>query len=51
MIGVLLAWIMLGERIGTIALVGGAAVLAGVALTSKRPPIRGGSPPPAGGRR
>jgi len=49
-VGVLLAWLMLGERIGGLALVGGAAVLTGVALTSRRPPTRGGSPPPAGGR-
>jgi len=49
-VGVLLAWVMLGERIGGLALVGGAAVLTGVALTSRRPPARGGLPPPAGGR-
>jgi len=35
-IGVLLAWIMLGERIGLSGALGGAAVLAGVALTSQR---------------
>jgi len=35
-IGVLLAWIMLGERIGLSGALGGAAVLAGVALTSRR---------------
>ncbi len=35
-VGVLLAWIMLGERIGGLALVGGAAILTGVALTSRR---------------
>jgi len=49
-VGVLLAWIMLGEKIGATALVGGTAVLTGVALTSRRPPTRGGLPPPAGGR-
>jgi drug/metabolite transporter (DMT)-like permease len=35
-IGVLLAWVMLGERIGLSGALGGAAVLAGVALTSQR---------------
>jgi drug/metabolite transporter (DMT)-like permease len=36
LIGVLLAWVMLGERIGVSGAVGGAAVLAGVALTTQR---------------
>jgi drug/metabolite transporter (DMT)-like permease len=35
-IGVLLAWIMLGERIGLTSVLGGAAVLGGVALTTRR---------------
>jgi drug/metabolite transporter (DMT)-like permease len=35
-IGVLLAWVMLGERIGLSGVLGGAAVLAGVALTTKQ---------------
>jgi len=35
-IGVLLAWVMLGERIGLSGVLGGAAVLAGVALTTQR---------------
>ena len=34
-VGVLLAWALLGERIGAAELVGGAAVLAGVALTTQ----------------
>jgi drug/metabolite transporter (DMT)-like permease len=36
-VGVLLAWAMLGERIGVSGLLGGAAVLGGVALTTRRP--------------
>jgi drug/metabolite transporter (DMT)-like permease len=40
-VGVLLAWIMLGERIGLTSVLGGAAVLGGVALTTRRaPPAR-----------
>jgi len=35
-VGVLLAWAMLGERIGATGLLGGAAVLGGVALTTRR---------------
>ena len=35
-IGVLLAWVMLGERIGLSGVLGGAAVLTGVALTTKQ---------------
>ncbi len=37
-IGVLLAWIMLGERVGLTSVLGGAAVLGGVALTTRRGP-------------
>ena len=37
-VGVLLAWAMLGERITLSSLLGGAAVLTGVALTSRRAP-------------
>ena len=37
-VGVLLAWAMLGERIGASGLLGGAAVLGGVALTTRRVP-------------
>jgi drug/metabolite transporter (DMT)-like permease len=40
-VGVLLAWAMLGERVGAVQLLGGAAVLAGVALTTRQPPARG----------
>jgi drug/metabolite transporter (DMT)-like permease len=39
-IGVLLAWIMLGERVGITGVLGGAAVLGGVALTTRRGPAR-----------
>ena len=42
-VGVLLAWAMLGERIGLTGILGGAAVLAGVAFTTRResePPSR-----------
>ncbi len=35
-VGVFLAWIMLGERVQVAELMGGAAVLAGVALTTRR---------------
>ena len=38
LVGVLLAWLMLGERIGTSGLLGGAAVLTGVALTTRHAP-------------
>ena len=37
-VGILLAWAMLGERIGLSGVLGGAAVLAGVALTTRRAP-------------
>jgi drug/metabolite transporter (DMT)-like permease len=38
---VLLAWIMLGEIMGAAELVGGAAVLTGVALTTRSPGAAG----------
>jgi drug/metabolite transporter (DMT)-like permease len=41
-VGVFLAWIMLGERVQAAELVGGAAVLAGVALTTRQAPVEGG---------
>ena len=47
-VGVLLAWAMLGERITLSGLLGGAAVLLGVALTSRRAPAGKASSPPAG---
>jgi drug/metabolite transporter (DMT)-like permease len=37
-IGVLLAWALLGERIGISGILGGVAVLAGMALTTRRVP-------------
>lgn len=43
-VGVLLAWAMLGERVTLSGLLGGAAVLIGVGLTSRRGPA--GAPPP-----
>jgi drug/metabolite transporter (DMT)-like permease len=45
-VGVLLAWVLLGERITLSGLVGGGAILLGVALTSRRAPAEA-SPPPA----
>jgi drug/metabolite transporter (DMT)-like permease len=50
-VGVLLAWAMLGERITASGLLGGAAVLLGVALTSRRAPAGKASSPPAGAPR
>jgi len=50
-VGVLLAWAMLGERITVSGLLGGAAVLLGVALTSRRAPAGVSSSPPAGASR
>jgi drug/metabolite transporter (DMT)-like permease len=50
-VGVLLAWVMLGERITASGLLGGAAVLLGVALTSRRAPAGKASSPPAGAPR
>jgi drug/metabolite transporter (DMT)-like permease len=50
-VGVLLAWAMLGERITASAVLGGAAVLAGVALTTRRAPAGREPPPPAGASR
>jgi drug/metabolite transporter (DMT)-like permease len=50
-VGVLLAWAMLGERITLSGLLGGAAVLLGVALTSRRVPAGKASSPPAGAPR
>ena len=41
-VGILLAWLMLGERIGTATLLGGAAVLMGVALTTRPVPSEPG---------
>ncbi len=45
--GVLLAWLMLRERIEPTELIGGAAILAGVALTTRRGRAGGATPPPA----
>jgi len=50
-VGVLLAWAMLGERITASGLLGGAAVLLGVALMSRRAPAGKASSPPAGAPR
>jgi len=44
-VGVLLAWAMLGEAIGWPEMVGGAAVLLGVGLTTRQP-AAGGAPAP-----
>ena len=49
--GVLLAWAMLGERITVSGVLGGAAVLVGVALTTRRAPAGRVPPPPAGASR
>jgi drug/metabolite transporter (DMT)-like permease len=51
LVGVLLAWAMLGERIAASGILGGAAVLTGVALTTRRAPAGRESPPPAGALR
>ncbi len=40
-VGLGLAWVILGEKIGVPELLGGAAVLAGVALTARQPPAAG----------
>jgi drug/metabolite transporter (DMT)-like permease len=47
-VGLVLAWLLLGERIGVPELVGGAAVLTGVALTTHPPPAGSEVAPPAG---
>jgi drug/metabolite transporter (DMT)-like permease len=49
-VGVLLAWAMLGETIEPAELIGGVAVLAGVALTTRQPAAGSGTPPAAGRR-
>jgi len=45
-VGVLLAWVMLGERIDAAELLGGVAVLAGVALTTRSTAGEGDETPP-----
>jgi drug/metabolite transporter (DMT)-like permease len=50
-VGVLLAWAILGERITASGVLGGAAVLTGVALTTRRTPAGREPPPPTGARR
>jgi drug/metabolite transporter (DMT)-like permease len=50
-VGVLLAWALLGERITLSGLGGGACVLLGVALTSRKAPAGQASSPPAGAAR
>jgi drug/metabolite transporter (DMT)-like permease len=47
-VGVLLAWLMLGESVRTPEIGGGIAVLAGVALTTRRTPAERGAASPAG---
>ena len=49
-VGVLLAWAMLGEAIGWPVLVGGAAVLWGVGLTTRQPAAGSASPPGRSGQ-
>ena len=46
-VGVLLTGLMLGERIGAAELAGGAAVLGGVALTTRSLQTDGNGRPPA----
>jgi drug/metabolite transporter (DMT)-like permease len=46
-VGVLLAWALLGERVGAAELAGGAAVLGGVALTTQPGQSREGQRPPS----
>lgn len=46
-VGVALAWLMLGERIGWPTVAGGALILTGVALTTRPDAAGGGAPPPA----
>jgi drug/metabolite transporter (DMT)-like permease len=43
-VGILLAWLLLGERIGGATVSGGAAVLAGVALTTRPTAVRRAPP-------
>ncbi len=51
MVGVLLAWAMLGETIEWPEVAGGAAVLLGVALTTRQPAAGSGAAPDRPGRR
>jgi drug/metabolite transporter (DMT)-like permease len=50
-VGVILAWLMLGERVEVAELIGGGAVLAGVALTTRPAKVEGTEPPSAGAAR
>lgn len=49
-VGVLLAYVMLGERIGLVEVLGGGAVLAGVGFVTRPGAAGGGSPPPTAPR-
>jgi drug/metabolite transporter (DMT)-like permease len=50
-VGVLLAWAMLGEQVPVSGVLGEAPVLAGIALTTRRAPAGRESPPLAGASR